>query len=111
MEGKMISEPIERLEDGKLLLKVDKNIYAQESVLAAAYRFTENCYVHIDSSGENHHCVFFKARYPNVDLASQVSNFCNDLIDQQVRYNLDKSNRSIKELIIKKAFFPFEANG
>ena len=108
MEGKMRFGPIEELEDGALLLKVDKNIYAHESVLAAAYRFAENCHVRVDSLDSSHYGILFRAKDPNVDLEFQVGEFCNELIDQQVRHDLDKSNRSIKELIIRKAFFPFE---
>ena len=101
-------EIIKNLENGKLLLKVDKSIYHHEAILAAAYKFTDNCYIHIDSMDSKYYGIYFSPKKDDMDLASKVNEFCNELIDQQIRYNLDNSNRSIKELIVKRAFFPFQ---
>lgn len=101
---------IEELEDGRLLLKVDKTIYDKECVLASVYKFTGTCYIHIESIDSNHYGVYFLRKNPDIDLISQVDSFSNELIDQQVRQNLDRSNKSIKEMIVKKAFFPFQGN-
>ena len=101
---------IQKLEDGRLLLKIDKSIYHQESILSTMYKFTDNCYIHIDSLDSDYYGVYFTAKHSNMDLFSEVNNFCNELIDQEIRYNLNSSNKSIKELIIKKAFFPFQNN-
>jgi His-Xaa-Ser system protein HxsD len=103
-------EPIQKLENGQILLRVDKNIHNHEAILSTAYKFTENCHIQITSLDSNCYGVYFSSKNPNTDLSSQVNDFCNELIDQQLRYNLDKSNKSIKELVIKKAFFPFQDN-
>ena len=101
---------MQKLEDGRLLLRVDKNIYQHDAIFSAAYKFTDNCYIHTDSLDSNYYGVYFTLKYSDADLASQVNAFCNELIDQQIRLNLDSQNRSIKELIIKKAFFPFQGD-
>ena len=101
-------EPIQRLENGQILLRVDKNIHNHEAILSTAYKFTNDCHIQIISQDSNYYGVYFSPKNPNIDLYSQVNDFCNELIDQQLRYDLDKSNKSIKELIIKKAFFPFQ---
>ena len=103
-------EPIEKLQDGRLLLRVSKALYSHEAILTTAYKFTDNCYIHVDSLDSDYYGVFFTAKEPSIDLFSQVNDFYNELADQQIRYNLCQSNRSIKELIIKKAFFPFQDN-
>jgi His-Xaa-Ser system protein HxsD len=103
-------ELIQKLENGQILLRVNKKIYNHEAILSTAYKFTDNCYVHIAFIDSNYYGVYFTSKSSNIDLASQVNDFCNELIDQQLRYNLDKSNKSIKEMIIKKAFFPFQDN-
>jgi His-Xaa-Ser system protein HxsD len=100
---------IEILADGRLLLSVNKAIYNHEAILAASYKFTETCYTHVDSIDSDHYGVFFTAKNPNIDLNLQANSFCNELIDQQIRYNLNQSNRAVKELILRKAFFPFDA--
>lgn len=101
-------ETIQKLEDGRLLLRIDKTIYHHESILAAAYKFTDICYIRIDSLDSQYYGVYFTPKDPQTDLFAQANNFSNELIDQQIRYDLEKSNRSIKELIIKKVFFPFQ---
>lgn len=114
MEGKMRQDDqmkmIQKLDDGRLLLKVDKTFYDHESVLAATYKFTDTCYIHVKSIDSEHYGVYFSPRQLDVDLVSQVNSFCNELIDQQVRQSLERSNKSIKEMIVKKAFFPFHEN-
>lgn len=101
-------ELIQKLENGQILLRVDKNIYNHEAILSSVYKFTDNCYIHVVSLDSDYYGIYFEPKNSNIDLFSQVNNFCNELIDQQLRLNLDKSNKSIKELIIKKAFFPFQ---
>ena len=101
-------EIMQKLEDGRLLLRVDKNIYQHEAILSATYKFTDNCYIHIDSLDSNYYGAYFTQKHPADDLTFQVNAFCNELIDQQIRLNLNNQNRSVKELIIKKAFFSFQ---
>ena len=108
MEVKNTVEMIQKLEDSKILLRVEKAIYHHEAILSATYKFTDNCYTHVASIDSNYYGVYFTPKHPDVNLVSQVDAFCNELIDQQIRHNLDNSNRSIKELIIRKAFFPFQ---
>lgn len=103
-------ELIQKLEGGRLLLRVDKNIYQHDAILSTAYKFTDQCYINIDALDSNYYGVYFTQKHPDIDLASQVNAFSNELIDQQIRRNLDYQNRSIKELIIKKAFFPFQGD-
>ncbi|HDZ87457.1 MAG TPA: His-Xaa-Ser system protein HxsD [Nitrospirae bacterium] len=98
---------IQRLETGKLILRVDKSMFHREAILSAAYKFTDSCYIQIASLDSDYYGVYFTSKSPNIDLDYKVNGFCNELIDQQLRHNLDDSNKSIKAMIIKKAFFPF----
>ena len=104
-------ELIEELESGKIGLKVDKSLYCQEAILTATYKFTDTCYIHIASMDLNNCGVYITPKNSATDVKSVMNEFLNELIDQQIRHNLAQSNNSIKELIIKKAFFPFQENG
>lgn len=104
-------EILETNADGKILLRVDKSLYNHESILKATYKFTNNCFIHITLLDTQNYGIYFTAKKPEVDLLAQVNEFSNELIDQELRYSLEESNKSIKELIIKKAFFPFQNNG
>lgn len=114
MERKVIDDgkarAIQELDNGRILLKVDKAVYDREAVVATAYKLTDTCFIHVDSAHPGHYAVYFSAKQLGIDLISQVDSFCNELIDQQLRQDLGKSNKSIKEMIVKKAFFPFQNN-
>lgn len=99
---------LQKLEDGRLLLPVEKSIYQHDAILSAAFKYTDDCYIHVASMDSDYYGVYFTPKQSNIDLISQINDFSNELIDQQIRHNLDNSNRSIKELIIRKAFFPFQ---
>ena len=34
---------IKELEDGKIVLKIDKSLYSQEAILSSTYKFTNIC--------------------------------------------------------------------
>lgn len=104
-------EIIEELENGKIVLKVDKALYCQETVLTATYKFTDTYYIHVTSFDSNNYGVYLAPKNLEIKVKSVINEFWNELIDQQIRHNLAQSNNSIKELIIKKAFFPFQENG
>lgn len=104
------AKTMQELEDGRVLLMVDKTVYDKEAVVATAYKFTDTCHIHVDSVAPGHYGVYFSPKQPNIDLAYQVDSFCNELVDQQLRQDLEKASRPIKELIVKKAFFPFQDN-
>lgn len=104
-------EIIEESENGKIVLKVDKSLYCQEAILTATYKFTDTCYIHITSMDSNNYEVYITPKNSETDVNSVINEFYNELIDQQIRYNLAQSNNSIKALIIKKAFFPFQEHG
>lgn len=91
------------------LMKVNKTLYNREAILSTAYKFTDTCYIHFESIDSENYGVFFSPITNGADVSLVVNKFCNELIDQQIRYDLNNRNKSIKELIIKKAFFPFQS--
>ena len=93
------------MDNGRLLLEVNKKIYENEAIMQAAYRFNDKCYIHIDPISEDAMGVYFKAKETNnIDLEEIADNFCNELIDQQLRLNADKKYSGIRDEIVKKAF-------
>lgn len=96
------------IHDGNFVLKFAKSIYSEQAILSTTYKFTNYCYVHVENVDNEHYGVFFRPKEEGLDVQQKIDEFCNELIDQQVRHNLQDSNRAIKELIIRKAFFPFD---
>ena len=100
-----IEFPIIKIEGNCFLLKIDMDLYAKEAVVAACYKFTDRFYVHQQTDGENI-VVVFESKDGNAIMEEDVKQFCNKLIDQQVRYNTNLQFGHIRDLIVEEAFRP-----
>lgn len=80
-------------------------LYAKESLTAACYKFTDRFYVHQQTDGENI-VVVFESKDGNTITEETVKLFCNELIDQQVRFNTNQQFGHIRDLIVEEAFKP-----
>lgn len=97
--------PVVELEKDKFQVVVDMAIYAKESLVAACYKFTDRFYVHQQTSSNNV-IVVFEAKDGNAISEDVVKQFCNELIDQQTRFNTNKQFGHIRDLIVEEAFKP-----
>jgi len=94
---------IKVIEENKLILSVSKEIYEKESIINSTYKFTDKCYILIDSS-ENNYEILFESKDLHANLKEIAMLFSNELIDQQIRINCAKEFKFIQEEIVKKAF-------
>lgn len=97
--------PVSVIENNKFKVIVDMSLYAKEALVATCYKFTDRFYVHqqmIDGNVE----VIFETKDGNVVTDVTVKQFCNELIDQQVRYNTNLQFGHIRDLIVEEAFKP-----
>lgn len=97
--------PIVELEKEKFQVIVDMALYAKESITAACYKFTDRFYIHQQTDGNTVN-VMFESKDGNIVSAKLVKQFCNELIDQQVRYNTNLQFGHIRNLIVEEAFKP-----
>ena len=97
--------PVTELEKDKFQVIVDMALYAKESLAAACYKFTDRFYVHQQTDGENI-VVVFESKDGNTITEETVKQFCNELIDQQVRFNTNQQFGHIRDLIVEEAFRP-----
>ena len=97
--------PIIEIDNDKFLVDVDMSLYSKESLVAACYKFTDHFYIHQLSKGDNTEVVF-ESKDGNTVTDIVVKQFCNELIDQQVRYNTNLQFGHIRDLIVEEAFKP-----
>lgn len=97
--------PISLIDNNKFRVVVDMSLYSKESIVAACYKFTGCFYVHQQSMNNNVEVVF-EAKDGNAVTDVVVKQFCNELIDQQVRYNTNQQFGHIRNLIVEEAFKP-----
>ena len=101
-----ISFPIFQIENSKFQVNVDMSLYAKEAVTSAIYQYTNNFYIHQQTKDNNLIEVTFESKASQLVTEEVVKQFCNDLIDQQVRYNTEKQFGHIRNLIVEEAFKP-----
>lgn len=97
--------PITEIEDDKFQVVVDLTLYAKESIVSAVYKYTDRFYIH-QQSADNTVIVLFESKDENTVSKEVVKQFCNELIDQQVRYNTNLQFGHIRDLIVEEAFKP-----
>ena len=99
--------PIVKVSDNKFKVAVNATIYAKEAIAAACYKFTGNYYVFEQQSAENNYIdVVFESKDDTLVTEVIVKEFCNELIDQQVRINTNQQFGRIRDLIVEEAFKP-----
>jgi His-Xaa-Ser system protein HxsD len=104
---KNLKLPIIELESGGFQIRVDLNVYAIDAVTSASYKYTDRFYIHQETTDGNAVNVLFESKSNEspitIDVAKQ---YCNELIDQQVRYIVNRDFGHIRDLIVEEAFKP-----
>ena len=100
-----IKFPVTALENERFQVVVDMSLYAKESLVATCYKFTDRFYIHQQTDGGNVDVVF-ESKDGNAVSDSIVKQFCNELIDHQVRFNTNQQFGHIRDLIVEEAFKP-----
>lgn len=103
-----IKFPVVELEDNKFQVSVDLNLYAKEVIAAALYKFTHLYFIHqtTDSCNSNLVQIVFESKEDNQVNVDVPKQFCNELIDQQLRHYTNNQFGHIRDLIVEEAFKP-----
>ena len=99
-----------KLEGGKILIKLDQSLYEKEAVMAAAYKMTDFCHIIVKPLENKQLGIFFEPKnsQDENELKLIAKNYCNEVLDQQVRLDVEKQNGNIRDLLVKQAFSPIE---
>ena len=91
-------------------LELSKAFYEREAVFAAAIKFSENFGISINPKDESNLTIIFisKNKIAKRELENWAKEFLNELLDQQVRLDLEKRFSKIREMIVKHAFAPIK---
>jgi His-Xaa-Ser system protein HxsD len=98
---------IYKIGDGGLEVELSLRLYPQEVIAAALYLFTDRCFIFQRMKDDDTVYVLFEPRADaTVSLSELVKTFANALIDQQVRFQLNREFGAIREAIVRRAFAP-----
>ena len=93
-------------------LRLNSQFYSKEAVLKAAYWFTDRAYIHVPESSADKLvvCIRLKTASPTLDnpkvlgIEELVGDFCNSVLDFELRRQVDSETASLRQLILAKAF-------
>ena len=105
---KDIKIPIIEKGNGGFCVNIDPNIYSSDAITSSIYKYTDNFYVFQQTdSATGLICVIFESKSPeNILSENIIKQFCNDLVDQQIRVNINKQFGHIRDMIVEEAFKP-----
>ncbi len=95
---------IEKKEDS-VLVRINTKIYPLPIIYQAADVFIDKNYVFLEGDPEKEVLVTLKPKDKNKDLEKVAGNFNNELLNYSAYFVRAATNRDMRELILKKAFF------
>ncbi len=96
------------LENDKFQVSVDLSLYTKDVITAAIYKFSHLFYIHqmTDIGNPNFINVIFESKEDKIVTDDIPKQFCNELIDQQLRHNVNAQFGHIRDMIVEEAFKP-----
>lgn len=103
-----IQFPVVELDNNKFQVIVDLALYSKDVITAAIYKFSHLFYIHqqTDKSNPNLVIVTFESKDGNSITVDIPKLFCNELIDQQLRHDINAQFGHIRDMIVEEAFKP-----
>lgn len=91
----------------RLMLILSREVYQKEAIILASYKFIGRCYVLVEPVDEHSIRVCFESKEDRTNSLKAIAlDFCNEVLDQQVRLQLENNFGSIREKIVELAFWP-----
>ena len=102
-----IKVPITKTDKEGFQVIIDLNLYSEKAIIATIYRYTDKFFVYQNTmpSNDKQVCVIFYLFDGGLE-ENIVKQFCNDLIDQQLREFTTEKYGHIRDLIVEEAFKP-----
>jgi His-Xaa-Ser system protein HxsD len=95
------------MENKKVSFNVNCSIYSKTIVVAAIYKYTDSFYITINEESNGTIIAAFELKEDlPIDIELVKKQFYNELIDQQIRYNVNQQFGHIRDLIVEQAFKP-----
>jgi His-Xaa-Ser system protein HxsD len=91
---------------GVWVLEIDTTLYALPALWRACYALSDRCYLFLARGSESRDRVTVALSVKGSGEASEAAlgDFCNALIDHQLRHHLAEETAGLRELIVAQAF-------
>lgn len=99
---------VKNLNGNTLVIEIAELIFKKDAVLLTCHKFMDKYNVQVGKKADEVITVSLTPKQGDIDANSVGNNFSNELLDQQVRLDIEKSYGNIRDLIVKQAFQPIE---
>lgn len=91
----------------KAIFNLSSKIYELSCIMKAAYNFIDDFYVFFDYETEDTIRVDFKSKQTrsSKEVEIIIGEFCNELLNQSIRYKVSKETKNVRELILGRALY------
>ncbi|BAZ18408.1 hypothetical protein NIES4071_102930 (plasmid) [Calothrix sp. NIES-4071] len=83
---------------------ISTECYSKTIIFKTAHKFTDRCYVHVEPNAENRFLVSFKCKNQKHSVQKLAQEFCNELLEQELRFIIAQETEGVRNLIIAHAF-------
>jgi His-Xaa-Ser system protein HxsD len=98
--------------DGVVFISIDEQLYSREAVLRTCYWFTDRAYLYVTRPRAGFFEVQLKLKQNRPTLAEPelarlediAGEFLNQLLDYQLRQDIEAQTGAVRELLVAKAF-------
>jgi His-Xaa-Ser system protein HxsD len=98
--------------ESSAVIYLDSRIYGKEAVLKASYWFTDVAYISFPECPDHNLAVEIKLKSTQpslenpkpISIENLIAEFCNSLLDFELRHQIDVETAPVRQLILAKAF-------
>ena len=108
MENPKNNMIVRKCSDNSFILGIDQRLYSKEATMAAAYKFSDrfNILMKTSIADPNYIDVIFESKDINNSNMEMINDFANELLEQQIRQEVEKRFGNLRDEIVKAAFHP-----
>jgi His-Xaa-Ser system protein HxsD len=101
----------EELENGVFRIILSKEFYEREAVFASIYKFSEEFVAKVEPQDLTHINIFVFKKSKVATMQELLEKFLSELVDQQLRLDIDRRTAAIRKNIYDEAFRPIQGGG
>lgn len=101
-------ECIKEIQDGYEII-ISKRLYEREAIISLAYKYSGRFVISLDSI-DSEYVSFSVRKHSNLSEPSRdnIEKILADLLDEQLRLEILRRTKEIRDIIYKKAFEPLK---
>lgn len=101
---------VTKINNNKILVTLHNAYYEKLAIMSAAHELTASFVVIVEPHDKENTAVYFEPKNDiQIDervLQEAAKDFCNKVLDEQLRLDIEKRYGNIRDMIVKQAFSP-----